>query len=257
MKNLLCSLVLACGLAVVHAAEEQRAMFGVVVEENAVEHQGGVVVRAVRPGSPAEALNLQPGDRIELMNGLRVNSKEEMRGLLRSLRPGQTLELLYYKLGSAKPARATVVLAERPALSRFRPVSPGAAVGGDRMVRPLVINPEIRAAMRGHRRAVAQQLSHLMGEFSPRQVTEHLQAIRNLARDANPRGRGWMLGDAGEVTLQFRDAEGTLVLYGADKVLTLTVYDTTGGLLYSCPLNTPEERAAVPQPVMERLKRLR
>ena len=126
------------------------------------------------------------------------------------------------------------------------------------MVRPLVINPEIHAAMRGHRRAVVvQQLSEMAGDFSPGQVTEHLQAIRNLARDANPRGRGWMLGKAGEVTLQFRDAEGTLVLYGADNVLTLTVYDAAGGLLYTCPLNTPEERAAVPQSVMERLKRLR
>lgn len=257
MKNLLCSLVLACGLAAVHAAEEQRAMFGVVVEENAFDQQGGVVVRAVRPGSPAESLNLQPGDRIELMNGLRVNSKEEMRALLRSLRPGQSLEILYYKAGSAEPDRATVVLAARPARLKSNPISPGGAFGGDRMVRPLVINPEIRAAMRGHRRAVVQQLSEMAGDFSPGQVTEHLQAIRNLARDANPRGRGWMLGKAGEVTLQFRDGEGTLVLYGADNALTLRVYDSSGVLLHTCPLNTPEERAAVPQQVIERLKRLR
>ncbi len=257
MKELLFCLVLVCGLAVVHAAEEQRAMFGVVVEENAVDSQGGVVVRAVRPGSPAESLNLQPGDRIALMNGTLVNSKRELRSLLRTLHPGQSLEILYYKAGSSEPGRATVVLAARPARSSFNPITPGAAVGGDRMVRPLVINPEIRAAMRAHRRAVARQLSQMAGDFSPQQVTEHLQAIRNLARDANPGGRGWMLGKAGEVTLQFRDTEGILVLYGADNSLTLSVYDLVGGLMCTCPLNTPEERAAVPQQVTERLKRLR
>ena len=52
MKKLLCSLVLACGLAAVHAAEEQRAMFGVVVEENAFDQQGelwcGLCVRGAR-----------------------------------------------------------------------------------------------------------------------------------------------------------------------------------------------------------------
>ena len=257
MKTFLCSFLLAGVISAAVAAEKPRAMFGVVTVDNPAPTQGGVIVQAVRPGSPAETLNLKPGDRIESLNGQKVDSREEMRALLRSLAPGMPLEVRYYSSGRSEPGCATVVLAERPARVNTAPDNPGAAVGGDRMLRPLVVTPEIRAAMRGHRRAVVQQLAVVTTEFSPRLVTEHLQAIRHLARDANPRGRGWMLGEAGEVTLQFRDAGGVLVLHGANKLLTLTVYDADGVQICSLPLNTPEQRAAVPQPVRERLRHLR
>lgn len=244
-------------LAAAMGAEKPRAMFGVVTADNPEARQSGVLVQAVRPGSPADALNLKPGDRIESLNGQRVNSREEMRTLLRGMLPGMTVELVYYIAGSQEPTCTRMTLAERPARTKGTPDNPGAAVGGDRMLRPLVVNPEIRAAMRTHRRAVMQQLAAVDACFSPQLVTEHLQAIRHLARDANPRGRGWMLGEAGEVSLQFRDAGGILVLHGANKQLTLTVYDAAGIQTHTLPLNTPGERSAVPATVIERLRRLR
>lgn len=249
--------MLAGAVSAALGAEKPRAMFGVVTADNPEARQGGVLVQAVRPGSPAETLELKPGDRIESLNGQRVNSREEMRTLLRGFSPGMTVELVYYHAGSQEPTSAKVTLAERPVRAKAAPDNPGSAVGGDRMLRPLVVNPEIRAAMRTHRRAVAQQLAAVDAGFSPQLVTEHLQAIRHLARDANPRGRGWMLGEAGEVSLQFRDAEGILVLHGANKQLTLTVYDAAGVQTHTLPLNTPDERSAVPAPVIERLRRLR
>ena len=257
MKIFLCAMILAGTVSAAMGAEKPRAMFGVVTAENPEARQGGVLVQAVSPGSPAEALNLKPGDRIESLNGQRVNSREEMRSILRGLAPGMAVELVYYSAGSPEPTSTRVTLAERPARVKSAPDNPGAAVGGDRMLRPLVVNPEIRAAMRTHRRAVMQQLAAVDAGFSPQLVTEHLQAIRHLARDANPRGRGWMLGEAGEVSLQFRDAEGILVLHGANKQLTLTVYDSAGIQTHSLSLNTPDERSAVPAPVIERLRRLR
>lgn len=257
MKMFLYALMLAGTVSAVMGAEKPRAMFGVVTTDSPEARQGGVVVQAVRPGSPAETLKLQPGDRIESLNGQQVNSREEMRSLLRGLAPGMTVELVYYHAGSQEPVYAEVTLTERPERMKAAPDNPGTAVGGDRMLRPLVVNPEIRVSMRTHRRAVAQQLAAVDAGFSPQLVTEHLQAIRHLARDANPRGRGWMLGEAGEVSLQFRDAAGILVLHGANKQLTLTVYDAAGMQTHTLPLNTPDERAAVPAPVMERLRRLR
>ena len=67
----------------------------------------------------------------------------------------------------------------------------------------------------------------------------------------------WMLGEAGEVTLQFKTEDGVMVLHGASNKITLTVYDAAGELKYTLPLDTVEERAAVPQEVRERLQRLR
>lgn len=260
MKKIFCGFLLALLMPVSWASEKPRAMFGVVTAENPSPQQGGVIVLAVRPGSPAEARGLQPGDRIESLNGCKVDTREDMRQLLAGLVPGESVEVMYYRAGGQQAMRASVVLAERPARGQgasSSPGNPGAAVGGDRMLRPLVVNPEIREAMRQHRRAVVQQLAVVDGEFSPQFVTEHLQAIRHLARDANPRSRGWMLGEAGEVTLQFRDAEGMLVLHGANKLLSLTVYNASGLLLQTLPLNTPEQRAELPASVTERLRKLR
>lgn len=258
MKLHLPSLAMTLLLPLAAAAEAPRAMFGVVAEENPILRQGGVIVRAVRPGSPAEKAGLQPGDRIGLLNGSLVNSREEVRAVLRGLQPGATMEVTYFSAGNPQPGRASVVLGERPqGRASATPDSPGAAVGGDRRLRPLVVEPAIRRAMRERRRAVVAQLAAMPGGFVPAEVSEHLQAIRHLARDANPQGRGWMLGEAGEVTLQFRDGEGVLVLHGASNKLTLSVYNAAGQQTHVLPLNTPEECAAVPGGVMKRLRRLR
>lgn len=256
MKTVLIGIILA-GLAV--AAEVPRAMFGVVAEDNAAAPQSGVLVRAVRPGSPAENARLQPGDRLVLLNGQPVNSRDDVRAVLSSLAPGAPMEIAYYPVDATHLSTATVVLGERPKQTRAVSTvgSPDAAVGGDRKLRPLVVTPAIRKAMREKRKAVVAQLAALPGGFVPAEVSDYLQAIRHLARDANPQGRGWMLGEAGEVTLQFKDAEGVLVLHGASNKLTLTVYDAEGRMTAVLPLDTVEERAAVPQEIIERLRRLR
>lgn len=258
MKKLFSGMLLACLLPLAAAAEKPRALFGVVAEDAPAYPQGGVLVRAVLPGSPAERIPLSPGDRIYSINGAKINSRAEMKAVLQKLLPGVNVAVVFEKKGSGQVSESAVVMAERPVrLLADSPGSPDAAVGGDRHLRPLVVSPAIRRAMRERRRAVAAQLAALQTDFVPEQVSEHLQAIRNLARDANPRGRGWMVGQAGEVTLQFKGSGGVLVLHGASNLLTLTVYDAEGNQTHSLPLNTPEQRAAVPQAVMERLQRLR
>lgn len=256
MKSLITSLFLVLPLAV--AAEVPRALFGVVAEKSPAASQPGLVVQAVLPGSPAEIAGLKTGDRILQMNGQQVNSREEMRAIMQQLQPGARLNLHYYPAGASAAAEAAVVLGERKhkAADASRR-SPDAAVGGDRRIRPLAVNAGIRQAMREQRRAVVKQLAALPAGFVPEEVSDNLQAIRNLARDANPGGRGWMVGKAGEVSLQFKDADGVLVLHGASNKLTLTVYDASGKTTHTLPLNTPEERAAVPAAVIERLRWLR
>ena len=235
------------------AAEKPRVMFGVVPD--AALEQNGLGVRAVRPASPAQAAGLQVGDVILALNGTAVSSKEEMRAVLQRLAPGDVLRVEVLQNGDRRVL--DVPLVERPARQQKAAASPDAAVGGDRVLRPLVVDPGIRKAMREHRRAIVAQLAALPGGFVPMEVSDHLQAIRHLARDANPRGRGWMSGEAGEVTLQFKDAQGIMVLHGASNQLTLTVYDAAGNETHKWRLNTPEARAEIPQELIERLQKLR
>lgn len=257
MKTLFTGWLLAALLPLAMAGEKPRVMFGVVPAGVADATESGVLVKAVLPGSPADLAHLKPGDRIVRLNETPVNTPAEMRRVLLSLEPGQSVSMMYFKDGAEQPASTGVVLVARPERREHAAGSPDAAVGGDRRLRPLVVDPAIRKAMRAERLAVVAQLASLPGSFVPEAVSDHLQAIRNLARDANPGGRGWMHGKAGEVTLQFKDDTGVLVLHGASNQLTLTVYDEKGRVLYTLPLNTPEERAVVPAAVIERLRALR
>lgn len=254
MKTKILSAVLATMLPLAAAAEKPRAMFGVVADEVPLQ-QGGVLVRAVRPDSPALKAGIQPGDVLLSLGGKSVSRRADVHAVLLTLMPGQEVEVELLRQG--EHCRFCVVLAERPQRGRAGHASAGEAVGGDRVLRPLVVEPAIRKAMAEHRREVVRQLAALPEGLEPEAVTDHLQAICHLARDANPQGRGWMLGEAGEVSLQFRDAAGVLVLHGANNRLALLVYDEAGVLIQKLPLNTAEERASVSQPVMERLQQLR
>lgn len=251
MKEVVRSLLFCSMLLPALAAEKPRVMFGVV----SAAAPEGVVVQAVHPASPARDAGLQVGDVIVALNGAPVHSREEMRAVLRTQAPGNVLAVETLQNGKRRVLQIT--LAERPVRKDGGAANPGAAVGGDRMLRPLVVEPSIRKAMRERRQQVVAQLAALPAGLVPAEVTEHLQAIRHLARDANPQGRGWMLGEAGEVTLQFKDAAGILVLHGANKQLVLMVYDAAGALTHTLPLNTAAERAAVPQQLIERLRNLR
>ncbi len=258
MKTPIISLALVLLIPLAAAAEKPRALFGVVAEKNPEATQVGLVVQAVLPGSPAESAGLKTGDRILQMNGQPVANRAEMRAVMQQLSPGMSVDLQFIPAGSQSVAGATVVLGERPAEAAGAAYSsPDAAVGGDRRIRPVSVDPAIRQAMREQRRAVVKQLAALPAGFVPEEVSDYLQALRNLARDANPTGRGWMVGKAGEVSLQFKDAAGVLVLYGASNLLTLTVYDAEGKVTHTLPLNTPGERSAVPQEIIDRLQKLR
>lgn len=257
MKTVFAGWMLTALLPLAMAGEKPRVMFGVVPSGQADFGENGLLVRAVLSGSPADKARLEPGDRIVKLNDTPVNTREDMLKILLSLEPGQTVSITYCKAGTEQPTHTGAVLVARPESDARAADSPDAAVGGDRRLRPLVVTSEIRQAMRAERMAVVAQLALLPGGFVPEEVSDHLQAIRNLARDANPEGRGWMHGKAGEVTLQFKDDQGVLVLHGASNKLTLTVYNAEGHVLHTLPLNTPEERAAVPAAVIERLRALR
>ena len=254
MKNWMRALAVALMPMVSLAAEKPQVMFGVVLDREARDSQG-MQVQAVRPESPAQQAGVRPGDVILALNGKPLTCREDMREVLCSLEPGNSLNVELMQDG--RRCYLVVPLVARPQRHSAAPTSPDVAVGGDRMLRPLVVDASIRAAMREHRQKVVSQLASLPESLDPRKLTDHLQAIRHLARDANPRGKGWMLGEAGEVTLQFRDAEGILVLHGASNKLTLSVYDAAGVLVYALPLDSAEQRQQVPQALIERLRKLR
>ena len=233
-----------------------RAVFGVVPSDEPAPQ--GLEVAAVAPGSPAEQSGLQAGDVLLAVDGKTIRTRSDLLAAIHAHKPGDSIPILYVR--GKKSAEAMVTLAARKlrkTTPTTPPTDPGYKEQGDRMVKLLNITPEMLEQMRDLKREIRHNLSSITHDFNPQQVSNQLQQLRNLARDAQAHRHGWMTGRACEAYLQFHDDAGTLVLHGASNLLTLEVYDPTGQLLKKYPLNTPEDRAALPPELLRRLQELR
>lgn len=260
MKNYLMSVMMMLSLSTLCWAEPERATFGVVGGElspalrvyTGVEQ--GVPVRAVWPGSPAELAGVKSGDVILKLDGVTIKDKAAMAAFLLQRKVGDEVRATLSFGGQIR--EVVVKLLPRPTQLPNVHHSAEAAVGGDRMHRPMAVSEEIRRQFRERRRNICRHFATLPESFDAPGVTEELQAIRDLARDANPGGSGWMVGRAGVSAVQFRDAEGILLLRGAHNLLTLEVYSSEGKLLLRCGLNNPDEWKSLPAEVLNRLQKL-
>lgn len=260
MRRYLVAFWLMFSSCALHGAETERATFGVVGSElspalrvyTGVEK--GVLVRSVWPGSPAEQVGVRRGDVILKLDGVEMPDKATMAAFLLERRAGDEVKATLSYGGQIR--EVVVKLLPRPTRAPDIHHSAEAAVGGDRMHRPMVVSEEIRRSFRERRKNICRYFATLPDSFDATAVTEELQAIRDLARDANPGGSGWMVGRAGVSAVQFRDAEGTLLLRGSHNLLTLEVYSTDGRLLLRQGLNTPKEWKSLPPDVLKRLQKL-
>ena len=74
--------------------------------------QGGVAVRQVVSGTPADQAGVQPGDVIQTINGKPVNSSSDFTSVISGLKPGTPVTLRVWSQGVKKNVQAT--LAEQP-----------------------------------------------------------------------------------------------------------------------------------------------
>lgn len=238
-------------------AQDNRATFGVVGEDLTpalrvyVGAEQGVLVKSVWPGSPAEKSGVKRGDVIVSVDGAPVQNRESMAELLRRRRAGERVRAVLSYGGNLREVE--VELLPRPKFPASGHHTPAAAVGGDRMHRPVVVSDEIRLRFLERRRNICRLLSSLPASLDKDAVVDELQAIRDLARDANPGNAGWMVGRAGVAAVQFRDSQGILLLRGADNQLTLEVFDSAGKMVLRCGLNGAEDYRALPADVLKRL----
>ncbi|HEU4752482.1 MAG TPA: PDZ domain-containing protein, partial [Armatimonadota bacterium] len=91
-----------------------------VAREFGVDRPGldGVAIAGVRPGEPAEKAGLQRGDVVTQANGHRVPSVDDLRRIIRGLKPGDQLSLR--GLRDNREQTWTVTLGEMPPLDELR-----------------------------------------------------------------------------------------------------------------------------------------
>ena len=73
-----------------------------------------VLVSEVIPGSPAEQAGMQAGDLITAVNGDPVSEAEALVNIVKSLEPGDRLELTVYRANSTSSSTIEVALGENP-----------------------------------------------------------------------------------------------------------------------------------------------
>lgn len=232
-----------------------RAVFGVVPSDELSPQ--GLEVAAVAPGSPAELGGLQAGDVLLAVDGKDIRTRGDLLAAILTRSPGDTIAVRYLRGKDNAEVRVTLAARKQHSTAHSNPTDPGYKEHGDRMVKLLNIPPEMLEQMRTLKRDIRHSLSAISHDFDPLHVSKKLQQLRNLARDAQAHRHGWMTGRACEAYLQFHDDAGTLVLHGASNLLTLEVYDSSGLLQQKYPLNTPEERSALPAELLHRLQKLR
>ena len=83
-----------------------------VVEQPGLPEQAGVLVAAVRPGSPAQMAGIVRGDIVLEAGGKAVSSPQELKSAVDSTKPGEKIQLKIYRGDAAKTV--TVTLGRQP-----------------------------------------------------------------------------------------------------------------------------------------------
>ncbi len=84
----------------------RRGFLGIrLLRDRSVADSLGITVDGVVPGSPAEKAGIRPGDRILAVDGEYVHTSDEVTEHIRSMRPGEEVELTVFRANEILPVR--------------------------------------------------------------------------------------------------------------------------------------------------------
>lgn len=263
MKRLLASLpaflLLMTGWA--QAAVSHHSVLGLVGEDvvpdtaHPAAIERGVRVLSLLPGGAAERAGVEAGDVIVMLDGKPVYNKAQLATLLSKHAAMETVRVEFMRRGHLQVTNVRLMLSPSPAAKTQSSLE--TAVGGDRVPRPLNLTPQNQERIRELHNAVCAQLALLPNEIDTAKLTDIMQAIRDHACEVNEEnGRDTVQGRAGEIIVRLRDNAGSVMLRGANNLLMVEIFDCEGRVLYHSNIDTPEQRAAIPAPFLQRLKSL-
>lgn len=228
----------------------------------------GLVVSHVVKDSPAESA-LKTHDILLKLDDQILIETRQLAVLVRQHKDGDEVTLTYLRGGKETTAKVKLAKHEVPKLNAFfiAPSGSGAAGGGG--FAATSIGPGFAYA--GNFDDLAKiNLSGDQRDDTPeaRAATErmlaliksgHLQGVRRLdvAGSAVPGDKKISVTvDTGDSNLVLEDEKGSLDLSIKDGKKTLVAKNPKGEQVFSGPVNTPEERKALPEEVRSRLQNL-
>jgi len=214
----------------------------------------GVIVRTVSPESPAEKSGIKVNDVILNINETAVNDPDGFRAEIRSHKVGDKLKLKTIQKG--KPKDLEVTLVERPA-NAFADVQDAEQL---RDVIELNLGGLLGDALGG----IQGQDGAEGLEIIPQQLElgdERLKMLRKQMRDAmevvpkiQPEPGNIQLQQ--QSTIRMMDGEGSVEFKSVGKNSEVTVRDKANEIVWSGPWDTPQDKAAAPDDIRNRIERL-
>lgn len=216
-----------------------------------LEEGTGLTLFHIIPDSAAEKAGFQPHDIITEYNGEAVGSQDELRKSIYKNQPGDEVAIRYIRKG--KKLETKVKLGERPAEM-------------PRMQDPQEILPQFLFQGMGgeipdeERKRLEQQLQKRMKEIQQQMKKNGMMELQfgdpgnGMPQLKGKRGKGFQMNAASSISIS--DGEGSISLKTIDGKKEVTVKNKAGDVLYEGPYDTPQDKAAVPDDVRERLDKL-
>jgi hypothetical protein len=189
----------------------------------------GLVVEFVEPGSPAATAGVKAHDILTQLDDQRLANPEQLRTLVRLKRSGDAIKLSFVRQG--QPQTATVKLSQREI-----------AVGLEDQVAARVQDALAFMPSPG---ATGANHNYVLGQF------------RNTATGQNLGGGRMLITNVdGKTQTVFDDGRHSLTIEMKDgKASTLVARAADGKEVFNGPVETDEQRKAIPPDVAEKLKR--
>jgi hypothetical protein len=200
----------------------------------------GLVVRAVSPDSPATAV-LKKNDILLKLDDQVLIEQRQLAVLVRNHQEGDEVTLTYIRGGKQATARVKLGKHEVPRMAFFE------GVPGQRFNFAFGDGDDLP----GMDREEMDRVLSLMDQHGP---GGHVRRL-HVDRAPEPGMRNTTVNTANS-NMVFSDDKGSLDLTIKDGKKTLVAKDAKGAPLFSGPVNTPQERSALPPEVRSRLEQL-
>ena len=229
--------------------------------------QGGVVLRFVAAGSPAEDAGLRVHDLLTTIDGEAIGSQDELREAVGEHKPGDEIKVGVVSRGVK--AEKVLKLGERPAGlmqlqddPRFQggeQLIPGGRIEDMKRqmeeLNRLFPNGDLQKRLEGQMKELEKQfedLEKMPGFKMERMELELDDLLKKIPNQKN--GFNFNMKSAGSVKLM--DGEGSVEMKMRDGGKEVEVRDKEGKLLYEGPWDNPQDKAAVAPEIRERIEKL-
>lgn len=219
------------------------------------------LVRILDPNGPVAAAGLKEFDIIVGVDGAKIKSQPCLSKLMDKHQSGDEVKISYLHRG--QPQEKSVKLAARP--DDGIAAADGAAEEGMALPKEMLngMPKEMRDAIEKNLKALGA--NGAMGGAQAQIVPMDANGLPDLQKRVEKMMQGMQMqiqpGAPGvqaqmKSTLKMMDKEGNIEISRDGESCEAKVFDKQGELLWSGPYQTPQDKAAVPPPVRERLDAL-